>query len=167
VATAATLRRLARGPAAVDLARAGVPPATIALLGRRADRVAQVARGAPLLDVALAANAVSEMMPGLYARFQDRVPATLLTLDYLDREAQFRSMARQPDKVAAAVAILARTWAPLRPKVVHAGGASEAAAYQAHVAAMRRFVSSKPSTLQAEAVRGLELVDRLENVFRR
>jgi len=51
--------------------------------------------------------------------------------------------------------------------VARAGGASEAAAYRDHVAAMRRLVSAKPSKLQAEAVRGLELVDRLENVFRR
>ena len=167
VATATTLRRLARGQAATALADAGVPAPTVALLGSRADRVARLAPGAPFLDIALAANAVSQLMPGLYAHFQDRVPAAILTLDYLDREAQFRSLAGQPEKVAAAVGTLSRTWAPLRAVVVRAGGASEAAAYRDHVAAMRRLVSAKPSKLQAEAVRGLELVDRLENVFRR
>ena len=167
VATAATLRRLARGPAAASLAGAGVPAATIADLRRRADRVERLSHAAPLLDVALAANAVSALMSTLYAHFDDRVPAAILALDYLDREAEFRSMARQPDRVAAAVASLALTWAPLRPQVVRAGGAGEAAAFGSHVAAMKRLVSGKPAKLQAEAVRGLELVDRMEDVFRR
>lgn len=167
VATAASLRRLAHGPAAAALSGSGVPAARVALLGRRADTVARLAPRAELLDVALAANAVSELMPELYARFRDRVPAPILTLDYLDREAEFRSMARQPDRVAAAVAALARTWAPLRPAVVRAGGGGEAAAFQAHVAAMKRLLSGDRGKLQAEAARGLELVDRLENVFRR
>jgi hypothetical protein len=167
VETATTLRRLARGPAATALAGAGVPSATVADLRRRADRVERLSHAAPFIDVALAANAVSQLMASLYAHFQDPVPAGILALDYLGREAEFRSIAHQPDKVAAAVAALERTWTPLRPKVVRAGGTREAANYGAHVAAMKRLVSSKPSKLQAEAVRGLELVDKLEDVFRR
>jgi len=166
VATATTLRKLAHGPAAAALAGAGVPTATIAELGRRADHVERLSHSAPFIDVALAANAVSQLMASLYSHFQDPVPAGILTLDYLDREAQFRSIAREPDSVAAAVAALERTWKPLRPAVVRAGGTSEAAAYAGHVAAMKRLVSAKPTKLQAEAVRGLELVDDMENVFR-
>jgi hypothetical protein len=167
VASATTLRRLARGTAAAALANAGVPAATVRLLRTRADRVERLSHAAPPLTVALAANAVSELMPGFYAHFQDRVPPGILTLDYLDREAEFRSMARQPDQVSASVAALARTWEALRAKVVRAGGAGAAAAYGSHVATMKRLVSAKPSKLQAEAARGLELVDRMEDVFRR
>jgi hypothetical protein len=167
VASAVRLRRLARGRAAAALAGARVRSAVVSQFAQRADRVARLAPRAPLLDVALAANAVSQLMPSLYARFRDRVPPSILALDYLDREAEFRSMARQPERVAAAVAALARRWARVRAVVVHAGGVTEAAAYQAHVAAMRRLGSSSPQSLQHEAARGLELVDRMENVFRR
>ena len=167
VARASSLRAAATGPAAAALRRAGVPSARVAQLKQRANRVAQLARGGSFIDIALAANAVSQLMPDLYERFRDRVPAPILALDYLDREVQFRSVARQPEKVATAVTALARTWARLRREVVAAGGAKEAAAYQRHVVALQRLDPGAGKQLQAEAVRGLELVDQLENVFAR
>lgn len=167
IAKAATLEAAARGSVGTALAHAGVPSAKVALLKTRASRVAQLARAAPLVGVALAANAVSELMPSFYARFQGRVPASVFMLDYLDREAQLRSLARQPDKVAAAVKELGRTWSQVQPKVVAAGGAREATAYRAHVSAMKRLLSRGNAALQAEAVRGLALVDELEQVFTR
>jgi hypothetical protein len=87
------------------------------------------------------------------------------TLDYLDREAQFRSLAAQPAKVTAVVKELARTWARVRPKVIAAGGASQAEAYGRHVAAMARLDPRSSAKVQAEAVHGLALVDELEQVF--
>ena len=62
---------------------------------------------------------------------------------------------------------LARTWAQVRPKVIAAGGTAQAAAYQAHVSALKRLPPAGRVKLQAEAVRGLALVDELENVFTR
>jgi hypothetical protein len=165
VASASSLRTVANGPGAAALARAGVPAAEVAQLKQRANRVARLARRGSFIDIALAANAVSQLMPDLYEHFQDRIPAALLALDYLDREAQFRSLAGQPEQVANAVTALARTWARLRREVIAAGGAKEAAAYQRHVVAMKRLVPGAPKKLQAEAVHGLELIDQMESVF--
>ena len=165
IAKASALEAAARGSVTTALADVGVPSARVTLLKKRANHVAQLARAAPLVGVALAANAVSELMPSFYARFQNRVPPSIFMLDYLDREAQLRSLARQPDQVAAAVKELGRTWGQVQPKVVSAGGAREAAAYRAHVSAMKRLLSRGNAALQAEAVRGLALVDELEQVF--
>jgi MoxR-like ATPase len=104
-------------------------------------------------------------MPALYAHFAAPVPTQILALDYLDREAEFRSLAREPARAALAVRELAKTWASTRPKVLAAQGAGEAAAFDRHVAAMTRLATGPGSALRAEAVRGLELVDELESVF--
>jgi hypothetical protein len=166
-ATARQLRALANGPAASSLARAGVPHATIARLEQRAKVVAHLAAHAAFVRVALAANAVSGLMPDLYERFHDRVPPAVLALDYLDREAQLRAVVGERTRVADAVKRLASTWAGLRHKVVAAGGAHAAAAYGSHVAAMQRLRHRSLRSVQDEAVRGLALVDRLEAVFTR
>jgi hypothetical protein len=150
---------------AAPLRTDGVPAALVSELERRAGRVASLARSAPYVQVLLAANGVSQLMPSLYSHFADRVPPAIQALDYLDREAEFRSLAGQPDQVAAAVKELGRTWAHVRPKVVAAGGGSEAAAYGSHVAAMKRLDPAAGPRIRAEASRGLELVDRLEGVF--
>jgi hypothetical protein len=164
-ATARTLSAAATGPAAGALIRSGVPPKQVAQLALRSHRVAQAARGGSFVEIALAANSVSQLMAGFYAHFSDRVPPTILTLDYLDREAQLRSLAGEPAKVASAVRALRPAWKRVRAKVVAAGGADEAAAFGRHVAAMNRLDHGSRVELRAEAVRGLELVDELEHVF--
>lgn len=123
------LAKVSSGTTASELKRSGVPEATVAELDRRAGHLARVARNGSFVEVELAANAVSALMPGLYRRFETRVPAEILALDYLDREAQFRSLARQPGAVAAALKELARTWARVRPRLVAAGGTREARSY--------------------------------------
>ena len=165
VAEAARLRAAANSKAVESLARSGGIATKIAQLKGRLSRVAQLARAHSFIAVALAANAVSQLMPDLYSRFQDPVPSPILRLDYLDREAQLRSLAGQPEKIALAVRQLRPTWASVRPKVIAAGGAMEAGAYQRHVAAMNRLEATAAKRVQAEAVRGLELVDDLERVF--
>lgn len=167
IETAASLKAAANGPAAAALARAGVPAALIGRLKQRVNRLARLARSGSFLEIALAANAVSQLMSDLYGRFEDRVPATVLKLDYLEHEAHLRALAQQPRRVAAAVKRLGPTWAPLRAKVIAAGGANAARAYQQHVAAMNRLVPATGLKLQAEAVHGLALVDRIERVFLR
>jgi hypothetical protein len=165
VSGAGELEATANGPAATALAHAGVPAAEIARLEQRARLVARVARSGSFVSVLLASNAVSALMPDLYARFADPVPPLIQKLDYLDREAQFRSLAHQPAKVAEAVSELRATWARVRPKVVGAGGASQAGAYAGHVAAMEHLDPAAAAKVQSEAVRGLALVDELEQVF--
>jgi hypothetical protein len=167
VSTAASLKATANGSAAAALARAHVPAAKVTQLKQRANRVARLSHNARLITVALASNAVSQLMPGLYAYFRDPVPPTIGALDYLDREAQLRSLAHEPKQVARAVKQLAPTWARVRAKVIAAGGAKQAAAFQKHVAAMQRLNPAAGKKVQAEAVNGLNLVDELENVFRR
>jgi hypothetical protein len=167
VETADGLKAAANGPAAAALRRAGVRPALIDELGRRANHLARLARTGSFLEIALAANAVSELMPNLYARFQNRVPAAVQKLDYLDREAHLRALAGQPRRVAIAVKQLGPTWSSLRPKVIAAGGVKVARAYQLHVAAMNRLAPEAGLKLQAEALHGLALVDTLERVFLR
>jgi hypothetical protein len=162
------LRRAADGRAAADLRKAQVPEDRIAALRDRARLLATVAGSADLLRVSLGANQVSALMPEFYARYADPVPPDVLKLDYLDREAQLRSQAGDRAAVRAAVRDLSATWAGLRHEVIDAHGRKVAASYSRHVAAMRRLSrGSHGPALQREAVTGLELVDRLEGVFRK
>ena len=160
VAKAASLKAAANGPAAAALARSGLSSAKVGQLKQRANRVAQLAARGSFTDVALAANAVSQLMPDFYGRFQDPVPAPVLKLDYLDREALLHSL-------ATTVKELERTWVRLRPAVIAAGAAKEAAAYDRHVAALKRLAPGAGKNVQTEADRGLNLVDQLEQAFLR
>jgi hypothetical protein len=160
------LRRTARGPAAAALTAAGARPGEISELERRATRLRQLARAGAFTSVALAANAISGLMPGLYAHFADGVPPAVLRLDYLDREIQLRSLADRAGHAPSLVAQLASTWAGLRAKVLARGGVREANAFDRHVAAMKRLEHTSGTRLQAEAVNGLALVDEVEAVFR-
>jgi hypothetical protein len=162
------LRRAASGKAAADLRRARVPEDRIALLQERARVVAALAPRADLLRISLGANQVSALMPEFYARYADPVPPDVLKLDYLDREAQLRSLAGDRPGVRAAVRDLSSTWAALRRDVIGARGRKVAGSYSRHAAAMRGLLrGSGGAALQREAVTGLELVDELEGVFRK
>jgi hypothetical protein len=163
-AEARILRDLAHGKAADALRRAGVSQAGIQALQQRADRVARLSLGgASALRVSLAANSVSQLMPGFYARFHDRVPVTVLRLDYLDREIQLRSRAGQARKVEQVVRQLAATWRELRPQLVAAGGTQVATSYDRHVTALQR--GGTAAAVQKQAVHGLDIVDQMETVF--
>jgi hypothetical protein len=143
-----------------------VPERHIAELGRRARSVERLAPRAGLLRISLAANRVSGLMPALYDRYADPVPPSVLELDYLDREAQLRSLAGDRAAVATAAGALATTWTGLRPRVVGAGGARVAARYARHVRAMRLLSNGDDGrALRAQAEKGLALVDELEHAF--
>ena len=165
VAEARALTATVNGPAASALRKTGVPDGEVLLLEERATRVGKMSSHGAFVAVALAANGVSELMPSLYRHYRNAVPPLVLRLDYLDREAQLRSLARQPRNVTAAVEGLGNTWPHLRPRVIAAGGTDEAKAYDRHVVAMERLRPGDRRAVQAEAVRGLELVDELERVF--
>jgi hypothetical protein len=167
VATARALAASAGGATVSTLRAAGAPAAEIAALRARVATASRLSRAGPYVSLALASNEVSGVVAGLYARFSDPVPVAVRRLDYLDREAQLRSLAGQRDAVPALVARLAATWAPLRPSVVAHGGLAVAASYAAHVAAMRRLQSAPGGALRREAENGLNLVDELEGVFTR
>lgn len=163
-AEARILRDLAHGGTADALRRAGVSDASIKAFQARADRTARLSlTGAPAVQVGLAANSVSRLMPGFYARYHDPVPATVLKLDYLDREIQLRSQAGQPAKVRQAVAELASTWRQLRPRLVAAGGVQVARSYDQHARALKSSVTA--TAVQKQALHGLDVVDQMETVF--
>lgn len=168
-AEAKLLKQLAHGKVSRELRAAGVPDRKVRALQVRADRLAALSRsGAPKLSLSLAANHVSQLMPGLYARYHDPVPAAVLKLDYLDREIQLRSMAGQQPRVTAAVKDLGASWSKLRPQLVKAGGVKVARQYDAHVRALHvqvQKLNPRPAALQKEAVHGLDVVDLMEGAF--
>jgi hypothetical protein len=167
IATTRKLQRTAAGRASADLRKAGVPADTITALQDRARLVSSLARTAGFLRLSLGANQVSALMPELFAHYSTPIPPAVQRLDYVDREAQLRSRAGDETSVSAAVDDLVATWAVLKADVIKAGGAKVAARFSRHVAAMRRLAKgSDAAALQAEAGRGLELVDRLEETFR-
>jgi hypothetical protein len=165
VAKADALMADAGGATTTALTEAGVSKADITMLRADAALVGRLARGGPYTTIALAANAVSGVVAGLYAHFADPIPPAVRRLDYLDREAQLRSLAGQGKAVPAVVAQLGATWSPLRKRTIDRGGRTVAAAYARHVAAMRRLAQPPGSAFRREAVNGLNLVDELEGVF--
>ena len=163
-AEARVLRDLARGPAAAALRQAGVPQSQIAAFQQRAERTARLSLGgASTLAVSQSANSVSQLMAGFYARYQDPVPAAVLKLDYLERQVQLDSQAGQNTKLRTTVRQLDITWQKLRPQLVKAGGTAVAKTYDRHVTALKGKAS--PTATQQQAVRGLDLVDKMETVF--
>jgi hypothetical protein len=164
VAGARELKRSAAQAIRV-LRKAGVSEAELTALRKRAARVAAVSSSGRFITVALAANAVSEVMPGLYGHFAVAIPPSVLALDFLEREAQLRARAGQKARVPGLVRRVASTWSALRRRVVSHGGSRQAAAFDKHVATLKRLAPAAGAALQREASVGLELVDDLERVF--
>jgi hypothetical protein len=166
VATANVLRAGARGAAAKDLRAAGVPAGQITEFQRRADAVARLAPKADLARVALASNRAFAMIPGFFTRFTEPVPATVISLDYLDFEAKLRSITGNGPALRRTVRILTTTWQGLRADVIAHGGTAVAKKYDAHVAAMQRLgTNADPTATQTEAEHGLNLVDAVEKAY--
>jgi hypothetical protein len=165
--TASELEADAQEAASGEVEQQRVPERELRQLRERSADVVELAAGnGRALAVALAANDVSALMPALFEHFEPKIPPAVLELDYLDREAQLRSLVGENHRVALAVTGLAATWRRLRPEVLAAGGEDEAKRFTVHVAAMQRLVrTGGAQALQREAVAGLELVDVLQDVF--
>jgi hypothetical protein len=166
VETADALKAAADGPAAEALRAAGVSAARIAEFRARADEVARLAPKARLLRVAFASNRAFAMVPGFFALYENRVPADVLELDYLDFEAKLQARARDGAALRSAVERLDRTWGKLRPGLIKAGGKLAAAKFDAHIESMQRLATrGDPARAAKEAQHGLDLVDEVENVY--
>jgi hypothetical protein len=163
VRKARALRKAAAGPAAADLAKAGVTPDRLRVLKARAARVAKLAPQAPLLDVALASNQAFALVPNYFARYESPIPSDVTLLDYLDFEAKLESKAGDVAKLQRAIVGLQSTWKSVKPQVED----SEAAAnFDAHVKAITKLATNAdPDKTQREAQHGLDLVDELEQSF--
>jgi hypothetical protein len=166
VEAAKGLDEAAHGDAADDLANAGIPAATIAQLRSRAANVAAIAEDGEPVAVALAANRVLALVPGLFAAYSDPVPPDVLRLDYLDFELKLEALAGDRPKAAAAARSLEMTWSGLREQVVGAGGESEAKSFSDHVDSVELLLmGGSDEELADEAQHGLDLVDELEGVY--
>jgi hypothetical protein len=160
--------RSALDPASTDLRKAGVPADRLQALKARVRVLQSLAPHGDLDRVSLAANQISALMPEFFDRYDVPVPPDVLQLDYLDREAQLRSVVGDTDTVKSAVDQLSSTWRGLRSRVIDAGGRRIMARFNRHVASMQRLVRDpKSRALQKEAAVGLELVDELERQFRK
>ena len=167
VATARALKAVADGPARSALREAGVSEAEIAEFRARAAAVDRLAPRAPLLRVAIASNRAFAMIAGFFARYESPIPPQVSALDHLDFEAKLQAKAGDAAALRSAVNGLARTWGPLRARVVAAGGARAARRFDAHVARMRRLAATGGEPAAREAQHGLDLVDEIEDAFRR
>lgn len=169
IRTAKALDAAAQGPAAADLAKAGVAPARIDALKQRAAAVTRIVQRGRPIDVALAANHAFELVPAFFAVYKDRIPAAVTRMDYYDFEAKLQALAGHRERAAGAVSGLDEVWDALREQVVAAGGKAAAARFDAHVAQMRSLVKARAGdrALAAEAQHGLDLVDEVEEVYER
>jgi surface antigen len=167
VAKADRLRAVADGPAGPALRAAGVSEAEIAAFRAQAREVARLAPTADLVRVALASNRAFGFIAEFFAHYDSRIPAQVSTLDHLDFEAKLRATAGDRAALGTAASGLDRTWTGLRPGVVHAGGARVARRFDAHVARLQRLAATGGRPAAREAQRGLDLVDEIEDVYRR
>ena len=123
--------------------------------------------GATRLALARAANAVSAHIADLYAPYHPAIPAPVETLDYLGREVALDAMAHDPTSASAHLKTLLATWAPLRARVVSRHGKGTAKAFDHALEAMSAALTAKdPGRLLRAANHTLEVVDRVETVFR-
>jgi hypothetical protein len=167
VRSAGNLDKLVQGELADDLEGVATKEELGQLQARANELSNVVATGEPVA-VALAANHAFELVAQLFGKFRSDVPAAVLTLDYLDFEAKLRALAREIDPVRAGVTRLAATWSELSQTLPLGDKAAAArAAFDAHVAAMTGLATAGTDfdALAKEAQHGLDLVDRLENVY--
>ncbi len=141
------------------------------VLEATADAVARLThaatQGASRLALARAANAVSAHIADLYAPYHPAIPAPVETLDYLGREVALDAMAHDLAGASAHLKTLRATWAPLRVRVVARHGKGTAKAFDRALEAMSAALTAKdPGRLLRAANHTLEVVDRVERVFR-
>jgi hypothetical protein len=148
--------------------RAGLKDASARSLDKSVARLASLsASPAGNLQLARAANAVTDAMDDIFALYHPKAPPELMTLDFLGRELELD--ARTPDLHAGAThrQELQSEWAGVRPKVIKAGGEKEATGVDdALAAAGRAIAQGDEAELEKQAQAELELVDAIEHKLR-
>lgn len=120
------------------------------------------------VTAARAANAVSAQMAPLFALYHPRVPAPVMTLDYLGRELALDARMRDLKGAGAHLSRLQTAWTALRPKVTGRGakGRRAALAYDRDLRLMAKALTAGHApALRTAAERSLEDVDRIERAF--
>ncbi len=148
--------------------RAGLKEASARALDRSVARLVSLsASAADTLQLARAANAVTDTMDDIFALYHPKAPPELMTLDFLGRELMLD--ARTPDLHAGAAhrKDLQSEWAGVRPKVIKAGGEKEATGMDDTLAAADRAIAQgDQAELEKQAQSELELVDAIEHKLR-
>lgn len=145
----------------------GVSDSAVSSLDGSIQAFVALAAGAPAaVELARAANAVSEMLPQFYDLYQPAVPSQVLSLDYLGREMELDAIEGDFDRAIADLQRIDEAWQGFRDQVVAAGGANEAAAFDQSITAEGTAIESRDGvSLEAAAVQQLDLVDAIEQIF--
>jgi hypothetical protein len=115
------------------------------------------------VELARAANAVSDTMDDIFALYHPKVPPEILSLDFLGREIVLDCKATDARAAARDLKTLEKEWAGLRPKVIKAGGSKEATDMDGALRAARdALLGPDWAELQKQAEAELELVDSME-----
>jgi hypothetical protein len=142
--------------------------ATIRALDKAVARFSSLsATSTDRVQLARAANAISDPMDDVFELYHPKVPPTLISLDFLGREIVLdcKESALQP--AASHLKALEPEWAGLRPKVVKAGGSTQATNLDDALAAARKAIGSQDfAELEKRAQAVLDLVDSMEHDLR-
>jgi hypothetical protein len=146
----------------------GLKDASVRALDRSVARLSSLSEtNTDSVELARAANAVSDTMDDVFALYHPKVPPEILSLDFLGREIVLDCKATDAVAAARDLKTLEKEWAGLRPKVIKAGGSTIATDLDDVLRAARRALSGSDwAALQKQAEAALELVDSMEKKLR-
>jgi hypothetical protein len=152
----------------VTVVRDGLKSASVRALDKSVAQFSSLSQaGAGSLDLARAANAVSDTMDDVFALYHPKVPPEILSLDFLGRELVLDCKSTDARSAGIDLKTQEKEWAGLRPKVVKAGGNKQAGDMDAALRAASGALSrSDWGSLQKQAETQLELVDSMEKDLR-
>ena len=110
-----------------------------------------------------AANELTYIAAGLTERYQPKMPADIVRLDYYGRELEILAAQSDMSKIATTLSDLRRTWDAVKPAVIEHGGGAAAAHADGLVAQLES--ANTPSSVARIANLFLEVVDELEKPF--
>ena len=113
-----------------------------------------------------ASNQITLLTSKLSEAYPHKVPADVSKIDFLGREVEIWSLAKNDKKLSSSSAALQKTWKKVRPAVVEKGekGKTEAKKVDGLVAKLK--AAKSPDEFMAAAGPILDAVDDLEDVFK-
>jgi hypothetical protein len=116
------------------------------------------------VQLARAANAISDTMDDVFELYHPKVPPTLISLDFLGREIVLDCKESALHSAATHLKALEAEWAGIRAKVVKAGGGAQATNLDDALAAARKAIDARDwAKLEKQAQAVLDLVDSMEH----
>ena len=133
-----------------------------ALRSRATSVTGLAARSRSPLAIAQAANGVIRLIADHPDVFEDSAAPELLSLDYLEREAQLRSLAGQHLAVTAVVERAVAVWPRLRRRLIAAGANELAQQFDAHLEELSRHQSA--AGIRDATRRGRQLIALMRTI---